>query len=93
MGRAKRNPRAKNKINSSNEGAVIKVQPEPFPDAPAQVYRSQALTRSHLLSAELEAVIEIIAYDRVYRAMLERRARRLLLAAAPPEEPPKRLEA
>jgi hypothetical protein len=40
------------------------------------------VTRSTLFTAELEAVIEIIARERVYRAMLDRLGQRLLAAPA-----------
>ncbi len=83
MAKFKRKRRAKNKIEGSGEGALIKIDADPFPEAPAQVYRSRTVTihRSTLFTAEFEAVIEIIAIDRVYRSMLDRLGRRLLIAA------------
>ncbi len=92
MAKRKRNPRAQNKIEGTFEGGLIPVEPEPFPDTPAQVYRTQsrAITRSTLFTAEFEAVIEIIAIDRVYRAMRERFGRHLLTGPPePPDEPPR----
>ena len=91
MAKSKRKPRAKNKIEGSYEGGLIKAASDPFPEAPAQVYRSHSVTvvRSTLFTAEFEAVIEIIAIDRVYRAMLAGFGRRLLIAPLHiPKEPP-----
>jgi hypothetical protein len=90
MAKRKDKRRAKNKLPGSPEGALIKAEEEKLPQAPAQVYRahSTAMVRSTLFSADFEAVIEIIAIDRVYRAMLAGLNRRLL---APPQallEPP-----
>ena len=78
----KRSSRAKNKIQGSLEGALIKPEPERFSDAPRVTLRSTsiAVPRSTLFSAELEEVIEIIARERVYRAMLAGLGRRLLMA-------------
>lgn len=69
---------AKNKLDGSTSGELIKIDP-PTGDVPAliQVSKAAAIRRSTLFSAEFEAVIEIIARDRVYRAMLSRFARRL----------------
>jgi hypothetical protein len=69
---------AKNKLEGSTSGELINIDPPPN-DAPALVQASHftALRRSTLFSAEFEAVIEIIARDRVYRAMVARFARRL----------------
>jgi hypothetical protein len=82
MAKSKRNPRAKNKIASSVGGDLIKVDPTPVADTAVTVYRSQAIriARPTLFSAEFEKVIEIIARERVYRAMLDRLGRRLLTA-------------
>ncbi len=90
MARSKRKLPAKNKIDGSFEGELIKAEPEPFPDAPAQFDRTlvRKITRSSFFNAEFEALIELIAIDRVYRAMLERRGRRLLtVTIAPPIDP------
>ncbi len=84
MTKRKRNGRstpklgAKNKLDGSTSGELINVEP-PASDVPALVQASKftAIRRSTLFSAEFEAVIEIIARDRVYRAMLARFARRL----------------
>jgi hypothetical protein len=80
MTRRKRTPRAKNKITGSTDGALIPIGPDPFPDAPAQVQRVKVITvaRSTLFTAELEAVIEIIARERVRQSMMDRLGRRLL---------------
>lgn len=80
MARRKRTPRAKNKITGSTDGALVPLTPDPFPDAPAQVQRVKVVTvaRSTLFTAELEAVIEIIARERVRQAMMDRLGRRLL---------------
>lgn len=98
MARSKRNRRATNKLAGSGDDmtgdrALIEAPSDPLPEVPAQEYRSRvAVSRSTLFSAEFEAVIEIIAIDRVYRAMLERLGRpRLLpppprLISAPPVE-------
>jgi len=85
MAKSKRRPRATNKIEASADGAVIKVDAELFPEVPAQVERAQTvkLVRSTLFTAEFEALIELIAVDRVYRAMLDRLGRRILLAPPP----------
>jgi hypothetical protein len=80
MAKSKRNRRAQNKIEGSSEGALIKVD---APSEPAIVIRHSdvvRVARVTLLSAELEEIIEIIARDRVYRAMLARLGRRLLSA-------------
>jgi hypothetical protein len=78
----KRKSGAKNKIQGSLEGALIKAEPEPRSDVPGVVLRSTSLAvrRSTLFSAELEEAIELIARERVYRAMLAGLGRRLLMA-------------
>ncbi len=90
MAKSKRKQRAQNKISGSSDGTLAKVEPDPFPETAAQLDRSQihraTLTRSPLLNADFEAVIEIIAIDRVYRAMLQRVAPRLL--PGPTHAPP-----
>ncbi len=99
MARSKRKPRAKNKITGSYEGALSRVGSEPLPDdgplsdAPPAVYRTDAVvvTRSTLFTAEFEAVIELIARDRVYRAMLDRLGRRLLSSSLHTATDPRRL--
>jgi hypothetical protein len=91
MAKHKRKRRAKNKLTGSSEGVLIKAEGEKLPQAPAQVYRahSTTLVRSTLFSADFEAVIEIIAIDRVYRAMLAGLGRRFLMAPPQPLlEPP-----
>ena len=91
MAKSKRNRTAKNKIAASLDGALIKADSNPLTDPPAAVDRSHVVTivRSRLFTAEFEAVIEIIARDRVYRAMLDRLGRRLITGPFPtPNEPP-----
>ena len=80
MAKSKRTRRATNKIAGSSEGALVKA--DAFVEPAIAVHRSNAVrvAGATLLSAELEEVIEIIAKDRVYRAMLARRGRRLLLS-------------
>lgn len=87
MAKSKRNRRAKNKIEgvsqkkgeNSSDGALVKV--EPLLDREIAVRRANALraSRSSLFTMELEEAIEIIARDRVYRAMLATLARRMLM--------------
>ncbi len=88
MAKRKRPRRAKNKITGSYEGTLIKADADSIPEPPAVVERSRTVVvvRSTLFTAELEAIIDLIARDRVYRAMLDRLGRRLLVA--PPMEPP-----
>ena len=86
--RRKRQARAKNKIQDSLEGALVKSdqsepQPGHFSEAPAAAAvrtTAVALRRSGLFNAELEEAIDIIARERVYRAMLASLGRRLLAA-------------
>jgi hypothetical protein len=80
MAKSKRTRIARNKIADSLQGALITA--DPFVGSAIAVHRSNSATiaRTNLLSAELEEVIEIIARERVYRAMLARLGRRLLLA-------------
>jgi hypothetical protein len=74
--------RAKNKIQGSLESSLIKVGPGHDSDAPGVHLRSRsiAVARSSLFTAELEEVIDLIARERVYRAMLAGLGRRLLMA-------------
>jgi hypothetical protein len=83
MAKSKRTPRAKNKIAGAQAGELIKVEPDRFVDAPQAEQRVRVVARSTLFTAELEAVIEIIATERVYRAMLDGLKRRLLTATPP----------
>jgi len=80
-----RKSRAKNKIQSSAENSLIKAGPGPYSDAPGVYLRSKSIivARSGLFTAELEEVIDLIARERVYRAMLAARGHRLLIA--PPD--------
>jgi hypothetical protein len=80
MAKSKRTPRAKNKIEGASAGDLIKVDADPFVEVPRseQRVRSVVVARSTLFTAEFEAVIEIIATERVYRAMLAGLGRRLL---------------
>lgn len=84
MAKSKRTPRAKNKIAGA-PGELIKVEPDRFVEVPQaeQRVRAVVVARSTLFTAELEAVIEIIATERVYRAMLDGLKRRLLTATPP----------
>lgn len=83
--RRKRKSRATNKLQGSQENALIKSGPEPVTDVPPAEVRTTAVIvrRSTLFTAELEEVIELIARERVYRAMLAGLGRRLL--APPPD--------
>lgn len=80
MAKSKRNRRAKHKIDGASEGALIKA--DSGSESKIAIYRSGGVIakRAALLSAELEAVIDIIARDRVYREMLAGRGRRLLMS-------------
>ncbi len=79
----KRGNRAKNKIQGSLDGALIKAEPQPKPDpnVPAVVLHSTAVAipRSTLFATELELAIDVIARERVYRAFLAGLGRRLLI--------------
>jgi hypothetical protein len=93
MAKRKRTPRAKNKLERSYDGTLIKVDSVPN-DTPAVVHRVQATAVARptlLLSAELEAVIDIIARERVYRAMLAGLGRRFLLGPLPAPNEPRRI--
>ena len=75
MAKSKRTRRASNKIDGSLQGALVTA--DPFfesSDQPSAVW----ISRTTIFNAELEEVIEIIARERVYRAMLDRLGRRLL---------------
>ncbi len=93
MAKRNRRSRAKNTIQGSLEGALIKAEPDKFAEAPTgEVHRTRRITatRSTLFTAEFEAVIELIAEDRVYRAMMAAFHRRALLEAPrAPQEPPR----
>lgn len=92
MAKRNRKSRAKNTIQGSLEGALIKAEPDKFAEAPAgDVHRSHRITvtRSTLFTAEFEAIIDLIAKDRVYRAMMAAFRRRPLLDPPPtPQNPP-----
>ncbi len=86
MAKSKRTPRAKNKIAGAQDGDLIKIDEDhlgAFVEAPQSEQRVRVVARSTLFTAELEAVIEIIATERVYRAMLNGLKRRLLTATPP----------
>lgn len=92
MAKSKRTPRAKNKVAGAQEGEVVKIDEDhlgAFVEAPRAEQRARAVVvaRSTLFTAEFEAVIEIIARERVYREMLDRLGRRLV-----PGPPPLRIE-
>jgi hypothetical protein len=99
MARSKRRPRAKNKITGAFEGALSRSDSPPLVndelsgDGPPPIYRTDAVvvTRSTLFTAEFEALIELIARDRVYRAMLDRLGRRLISGPHPYNPEPRRL--
>ena len=78
MAKSKRNRRAQNQIAGSLPADLSTPASslEPVLAAP-QVTRVR-LVKSSLFTAEFEEVIEIIARERVYRAMLARLAGRLL---------------
>jgi hypothetical protein len=74
-----RRKRSKNKIEGPLQGTLIKLDTEPLRGSAAAMDRTAfAVTRSTLFTAEFEQVIEIIARDRVYRAMLASLKGRLL---------------
>ncbi len=75
MARQKRNPRKKNKLDNPLEGELIQAHVDPLPEVPAQVARDRSVTvtRPTVFTAEFEKLVELIARDRVYRMMLERR--------------------
>ena len=78
MAKSKWNRRAKNKIEGPSQGALIKADPDSEPAIVIHRTDVVRVARTTLLSAELEEVIEIIARERVYRAMLAGMGRRLL---------------
>ena len=80
MIRRKRNSRAKNKIQAAPETSFAKVGPAQVSSAPEVFVRARAsaVARHTLFNAELEEAIDIIARERVYRAMLARLKWRLL---------------
>jgi hypothetical protein len=82
----KRKPRAKNKIEVSVEGSLVEAEPAHYSEAPRVAVPSTALVvrRSTVITSELEEVIDLIARERVYRAMLAGLGRRLLIA--PPSD-------
>jgi hypothetical protein len=83
--RRKRKRQATNKLEGLPEPGLIPLEPAVVSEAPAIEKRSTAVIvrRSSLFTAELEEVIELIARERVYRAMLAGLGRRLL--APPPD--------
>jgi hypothetical protein len=82
MKKPRRSRRAKNKIEGPSSGALIKVDPNPISGAQVAVHPSHSMrvARATIFTTELEEVIEIIARERVYRAMLAGLGRRLLMA-------------
>lgn len=83
MWKFKRNRRAQNTIAESLRSVLVTTGP-PIESAPGIHLSSDTrVVRHTLFTAELEEVIEIIARERVYRAMLARLAPRLLAAPAP----------
>jgi len=79
MAKSMRTRRARNKINGSSDGALIHANP--LLESSIAVHRSTAVSiaRPTLFTAEFEEVIDLIARDRVYRAMLARWGRLLLV--------------
>jgi hypothetical protein len=74
--------RARNKLTSAPAGPlIVKSAAGHYSAASGADLRSTpiAALRSTLFTTELEEVIEIIARERVYRAMLDRLGRRLRL--------------
>jgi hypothetical protein len=78
MAKSNWNRRAKNKVEPPSQGALVKADPDSEPAIVIQRTDIVRSARTTLLSAELEEVIEIIARERVYRAMLAGMGRRLL---------------
>lgn len=78
--RRKRKSRAKNKIEGAPEGSLVKAGPAHYSAAPEVHLRTRAaaLARSGLFNAELEEAIDVIARERVYRAMMAKLRWRLL---------------
>lgn len=76
---AKSKRKAQNKIAGAG-GDLVKVDPRY--ESEAGIHRASpiAVVKSTLFNAELEQVIDIIARERVYRAMLARMGRRMLTA-------------
>ena len=81
----KRPRRAKNKIQGSLDNSLVKSEPDHYSEAPRVRMQSTpiAIPRSTVFATELEKVIDIIARERVYRAMLAGLGRRLLIAPPP----------
>jgi hypothetical protein len=85
MAKSKRNRRNQNQIASASQGALVKLDPSPQPAIVIRHTDALKVAGVRRLSAELEEVIEIIARERVYRAMLARSGRYLLAAPEGPE--------
>lgn len=79
MAKSKQNRRAKNRIDGSAEGAMIKV--DSGSESAIAIYRSSGVqtARASMFSAELEYAIDVIARERVFGDMLARRTRTSLL--------------
>jgi hypothetical protein len=79
MAKSKRNRRAKNRIDGSSQDVSIKS--DSSSESAIAIYRSNTfVARTTMFSAELEHAIDVIARERVYRAMLAGLERRLLMA-------------
>ena len=76
---AKRTRRARNTIAGSLNGNLVTTGPPVDPGITVHPSGAVRLARPTLFSAEFEKVIEIIARERVYRAMLARLGGRLLI--------------
>jgi hypothetical protein len=86
----KRTSRAKNKIQGAPEGSLVKVGPAAHTSAAPETHlrtRAIAVMRSSLFTAELEEAIDLIARERVYRAMLDGLRRRMLLPRLTDDRP------
>ncbi len=82
MAKSKRTRRAKNKIEGSSSEALIPAEPISEPAIAVQQLRVVRLARATLSTMDLEEAIDLIARERVYRAMLASLRNRLL---APPK--------
>jgi hypothetical protein len=87
MAKAKRNRRAKNSLENSSAGALVKADANPGPAIVIRQSQAVRALKASLFSAELEEVIEIIARERVYRAMLHRLGQRLLTGPTSSHDP------
>jgi hypothetical protein len=80
MAKSKRTRRARNIITDSLQGALVTTGPPLEPVIAVQLSSAFRVGRHTIFTAEFERVIEIIARERVYRAMLAKLGSRLLMA-------------